>query len=249
MKLKNPIKTYGWWLKIIGAALLLVLGLWICFDRALGETIVVGFTGAVVVIYALIRIIPLIKTLKSKRSVAINIIEMVFDFIVGILLFVAAIMIQKDSENWFAEFMGNYYKYFLGAVLYLRGVTFFVETVLYKEQTDRYKFWIHIACMTLGCIVVALDGFNAAKLALVIAILSLICAAAFMVDGGFHYFKYRNKIKEEREEKTKDKGLEAPGVDKPKEEDITPEDKKDIDIVPTDTIIDKDKPEDRPYVN
>ena len=34
---KNPLKTYNFWFKIIGAALLIAFGLWIIFDEAMEQ--------------------------------------------------------------------------------------------------------------------------------------------------------------------------------------------------------------------
>lgn len=243
--MKNPVKTYSFWFKVIAAALLLTLGVWICFDRSIGTTLVLGFSGAVIIIYAVIRVVPLIKTMKSRRGIALSLGEVVLDLIVGVILFYSAVKIKKDSSADFSEFMIKYYRYFMGSVFYIRGAIYFICTIFYKEETDRSKFWVHLAIMTIGAVIMAIDNLDAEMLALVIAILALICGAALAVEGGFGYGRYRKAIKDAREPKKEVEKVEkeAPGVDKPAEEDIpaTP--------TPTPVPDNKDKPEDRPFIN
>lgn len=230
--MKNPIKTYGFWVKIISAAMLLTLGLWIIFDRNLGETLVMGVTGAVILIYALIRFYPLIKTIKSKQAKIVAIVEIALDIIAGAIVFAGGIVNQQNPDSGFAEFMISAYKYFLGGVLYISAVAYFMSIVLYKEETDQTKFWVHMAAMTLGAVIMALDGFTATKLAIVLAILALICGIALVVDGFFGYGRYRKEIgKNEAPKKSKkDAGTELPARDG--------------------SIIDKkDEPTDRPFIN
>ena len=55
---KNPLKTYNFWFKIIGAALLIAFGLWIIFDEAMAVFMVLMATGLVAGNFAINRFIP-----------------------------------------------------------------------------------------------------------------------------------------------------------------------------------------------
>ena len=59
----KAFKQYGWLLQWIGAALLLSLALYLEFGD--GESIVVPFVGALIVISAMFRLVPFVKSQKN----------------------------------------------------------------------------------------------------------------------------------------------------------------------------------------
>lgn len=239
--MKNPLKHYKFWIQAISAAILLIIGIWGIIDRDFLVPIVVGVTAAAILIFAVIRFIPLMKTLQTTRSRFLTIGEIAINILVGILLFYGSIMIFKDADEGFGKFMTNYYKYFLGGILYIRGLCYFICTVLFKEETDQIKFWSHIGFLTLGVLVCAIDGVSATSLAFVIAIFALLGAATLIVDAGFNYGKYRKYISANREkQKAKEEESSiAPGVDKPEQTDITDE-------IP---LADPEEQQDQTYIN
>lgn len=216
--MKSPLKSYKFWIEAISAAILLGVGIAGIVQRDFLVPLVVLVTGAIVLVFATIRFIPLMKTLKANRSRFLSIGEFAVNIIVGVILFYGSILIFKDpnSTEGFAHFSKEYYKYFLGGVLYLRGLCYFVCTVLFKEETDQIKFWSHIAFLTLGVCVCTM-GVEVSLLALIVAIFALIGSACLIVDAGFNYGRYRKSIAAKREkEKAKEEGTTiAPGVDKP----------------------------------
>ncbi|MDE7095588.1 MAG: hypothetical protein K2O23_03785, partial [Anaeroplasmataceae bacterium] len=78
--MKNPVKSYSFWVKIFAAALLLTLGIWLIIDVTTGEKLatflVLMFTGLVAGVFALIRFIPLMRTMKTGLGRLTCIIEM-----------------------------------------------------------------------------------------------------------------------------------------------------------------------------
>ncbi len=198
--MKNPIKRYYFWLKILAAALLLALGMWIIFDSALGDRLVLAFTSLVIVIFAVIRVIPLLKTLKSGKSKSISMLEILVNLAIGVLMFYGAVVSAKDGkENEISTFAVKYYNFLVGGILYLRGLVYFMVSILYKEESDKTKFWGHVVILTLGVICVGLNKNLASQMSLAIAIIALICGAALVVEGGFSYGKYRKYVQQTRE--------------------------------------------------
>ena len=123
--MKNPIKTYQFWIKIFAAALTIVLGLWILLDNTIAKVIVLMFTGLVTGIYALIRVVPLIKTLKTHRGRLISVFEIVIDLLLSVYLCYSAINLRENPTSDLAEFNNIYYRFFIAFILYL--VCFSVE--------------------------------------------------------------------------------------------------------------------------
>ncbi|MDE6241939.1 MAG: hypothetical protein K2M08_05945 [Anaeroplasmataceae bacterium] len=234
--MKNPFKTYSFWVKIIAAALLITLGVWLIIDVNTGEKfstfIVLMFTGLVAGVFALIRAIPLMRTLKTGKGRLTCIIEIAVHLGLAAAMIFAAIAKISNEESDFADFVYKYYRFAIALFFYTRIVSYFVCTVLCKEETDKLKFWIHIGLITLTCVICAID-FKGRTIAWIISVLALFCSAFLIVEGGMGYNRYRKSISKEREEKKQeqvsdDEGLEAPSD----EEFIIPM----VDDEPEDTI-------------
>lgn len=241
--IKSPLKNYLFWLKLAGAAILIVLGVWIIFDKTLGAKLVVGFTGALIIIFAVVRVVPLIRTLKAKQSKYLCTLEVLINLLIGAFVFYGAVAINKDSNGFVAKFVSNYYIFLLGAVFYLRGLFYFTCCIMYKEETDKAKFWSHILVLTLGAVCFTLKDFEISTLSIIIAIIALASSAYLIFDGGKNYNNYRRQIKTAREDKEVNKkaSIEVPGVDETKEIIIeTP-------VNPT--IQDPIQDEERPYIS
>ena len=199
-ELPNPLKGVKFWALAFGAAALIALGLWILLDKNLGTSLALGITGLVIVIMGIIRIIP-------------------FDIAIGAFLFYAATAYQKDNSSSLGEFTNKYYRFFLGAILYLKGVFYFINTSLLKERTNKFEFWFHIVVMTIGAMIFALN-FDAKKIGIIIAVISLIFALILIVMGGSSYYNYRKSVvkpKEEKKEEPKEEQDEQPILDQEEE--------------------------------
>lgn len=236
--MKNPFKSYSFWVKIIAAALLITLGIWLIIDVNTGEKfatfIVLMFTGLVAGVFAIIRAIPLMRTLKTGMGRLTCIIEIAVHIGLSFAMIFAAIAKISNDESDFADFVYKYYRFAIALFFYTRVVSYFVCTVLCKEETDKIKFWVHIGLLTLTCVICAID-FKGRTIAWIIAVLALCCSAFLIGEGGMGYNRYRKTIAKEREEKkeeqkeeTEEEGKELP-VD---EEFIIPM----IDEEPEDTI-------------
>lgn len=209
---------YGWVLKFVLAAILLGVGIYMVF----ANEVVYLITGVVIVIFSLFRVVPLLKTLKKEILRTINLIEIIFDTIIGgVLIYVAATGQMDNSELW-----KEVYRYSLAFFFYARALVFLNSVVFLGEKTEIPKFWIHILAITLGTYIAVTPDFSYETVGIFLLIVSLIGAAYLGVDGFGGYKKYRQFQLELNQGKEKQKEVEL---------------KKEV-------ILDEQK-EDRPYVN
>lgn len=209
---------YGWVLKFVLAAILLGMGIYMVF----ADEVVYLITGVVIVIFSLFRVIPLMKTLKKEILRTFNLIEIIFDTIIGgVLIYVAATGQMDNSDLW-----KEVYRYSLSFFFYARGLVYLNSVVFLGEKTEIPKFWIHILALTLGTYIAVTPKFSYETVGLFLLIVALIGSVYLGFDGFGGYKKYRQFQLELNQGKEKEKQVEK---------------KKEV-------ILDEQK-EDRPYVN
>lgn len=232
--MKNPIKSYSFWIKISAAALLIAFSIWMLVDTNSSVFIVLMFTGLVAGIFAIIRVIPLLRTLKSGKARLTCFVEIIIHLLIACLLVYGAILRIQEDNSWFSNFMDENYRFVIAVFFLTRVISYFMCTVLFKEETDKIKFWVHIALIFLACLMCSLSDIKSQTIALIIAVIALICSLGLIVDGAVGYNRYRKQIQKDREkikeEKTQksDDAKDAPA----KEENIIPM----IDEQPKDNI-------------
>lgn len=241
--MKNPFKTYAFWVKMLAAALLITLGIWLIVDVNTGEKfstfIVLMFTGLIAGIFAIIRTIPLMRTLKTGKGRFVCIVEIAIHIGLSAAMIFAAIMKLKDGEedSSFADFVYKYYRFVIAFFFYTRVVAYFICTILCKEETDKIKFWVHIGLLTLTCVICAV-AFEGKTIAWIIAVIALCCSAVLIGEFGMGYNRYRKAISKEREEIKQEESTiedsEEPTLEDPEDDEdfIIPM----IDEEPEDTI-------------
>mgnify|MGYP000387081873 FL=1 len=135
---KNPIHSYKFWFKIFGAILLIILGFFLLFRQSDSQIIVLMFTGGVFSLYAVMRVIPLMRTLERGWSRVLCFIEVLFDLAVGILLIALSVQQFGDEQTGIVKYFVEHYNILIGVVLWLRGFVYFTTTILFGEKTDRF---------------------------------------------------------------------------------------------------------------
>ncbi|MDE5715549.1 MAG: hypothetical protein K2I42_05385 [Anaeroplasmataceae bacterium] len=222
--MRNPIKSYNFWLKILGAALLITLGVWLIIDVNTGENfavfIVLMFTGLVAGIFSIIRAIPLLRTAKTGKARFVSIIEIAIHIGLSIAMIFGAIAKISNEDSDFANFVYKYYRFVIAFYLYSSIVSYFCCTVLCKEETDKIKFWTHIGILTLTCVICAIE-FKGQTIAWIIAVLALAVSLGLIIEGGMGYNRYRKTILKEREIK-KSEEQEENQIDAPAREEKEP---------------------------
>lgn len=214
--LTNPLHGVKFWLFAIGAALLLVMGVWILIDRNFGSSLAVAFTGIVIIIFGIVRIIPLVKSRKTGLAKFTSALEIIINVLLGVFLIFGATKIKANSD--IGDFIEKYYRFFLGFVFYAKAVFYFINTSLLKEETNKFEFWLHILIITIAVIIFA-TNFDAKDLAIFIAILALLCAVFLIGMSGGSYYNYRKtinkkvkkeKVSEEQDDDNKDEEIILP---------------------------------------
>ena len=177
----STVKQYIWLMKIVGAALLIGLALFLRFGN--GEGIVVPFIGAVIIIAAVIRLVPFVKTQKDDLIKTINIIEITIDIMIGLALILITLLTDNGLGNWFG--------YLIGAFLIIRGAVHFYGTSEHKEESDIILYSFHILALIVGTYVVMTGDFSPAVLINIILVLSIVAGGFLSFDGYTGYKNYR----------------------------------------------------------
>ena len=179
----KTIKKYGFVLKLLGAALLVGLAIVLEVKRDEAQDIVIAIIGAVIIIYAIVRLVPYVKTQGSDLVKTINIMEITIDVLLG----AAMIIIQFAVEGGLGKALG----YMLGAYLILRGAVHFFGVSEGKEKSDLVLYFFHVACLAVGGVVLVSGNIDAFLIIHVILGFSVVVGGFLIYDGGKGYKVYR----------------------------------------------------------
>lgn len=196
------MKSRIWLIKFLLAGILLGVGLFMAFD----DEIVYLMTGVILVVFALFRLKPLLKSLKKEVSRFIHLMEALVTILLGAALI--WISFQLDGDN--SEIYTLIYKYGLGFVFYTRGVVYFVSTVFYNEKTKPLEFVIHIASLSIGTAIFFIVDFNPGLVGIFFLIISVIGSITLTLEGYGGYKAYRIEMTQDEKSpsKTKEKAID-----------------------------------------
>jgi hypothetical protein len=215
---------YGWVLKFILAAILLGVGIYLQF----ADEVVYTITGVIIVIFSLLRVIPLMKSLNKEVLRTVNLIEIIADTLIGSVMIYIALSGKFDGGNVWAQI----YRYGLAFFFYARALVFFNSVTFLGEKTEIPKFWVHIGSITIGTYIATNQDFSYETVAIFLLIVALIGTLYLSYDGYKGYTHYRKFQLEMNSGQGKDKLKETTKeIEKRKE-----------------VILDEQK-DDRPYVN
>ena len=207
------MKQRVWIIKFILAGILLGVGLFMVFS----EDVVYLMTGAILVVFALFRVVPLLKTLKHEVSRTIHLIEVFVTAILGGVLIFASLQLGSDGGN--TNLWEMIYRYGLGFVFYARGVIYFISTVFFQEKTKVLEFIIHVVSISIGTAIVFNSQFDASFIGIFFLIISIIGSAILTLDGYGGYKKYRLSFKnDEKQLENQPKKEKTLPLEDPKEE-------------------------------
>lgn len=182
------MKKYSWVLKLVGAAIL--IGLAVTLEFANGEPIVVAIIGALMIIYAVVRLVPFVKTQGSDLIKTINIIEITLDVVMG----AGMIAIEFAVDGGIGSALG----YIIGVYLILRGMVHFYGVSEGKEKSDLVLYFFHVAALVVGGIVIVSGNIDPAIIIHGILAISLIIGGFLIYDGGKGFSQYRkDKVMED----------------------------------------------------
>ncbi|MDC7243619.1 MAG: hypothetical protein PQJ44_06760 [Sphaerochaetaceae bacterium] len=210
--------NYGWVIKWLLAAIIITTGI---LTKIYEESIVYSATGLAVVIFCIFRVVPLIKTLKKEVLRTMNLIEIIFEFIIGGVMAYIGFSGSSSDPFWISM-----YGYMLTFFLLVRGVVYFVSLYYFGEKTEPTKFWTHLFFVAIGPVILTLTILGndiISTLGWLLFLVAMGGAVYLTFDGYGGYKKYREKSKMLNEEKKTttnakvEKGLPTPVEDEVEE--------------------------------
>ncbi len=223
----DTFNLYKFIFEIIATSLLVALGFLIIFNKEEAMFAIFIITGGVPFVTMVIRAVILLRKRKEidKKLLRFILIEFLIEGILAAAMIFAAIMCveskAEDAEtsikirDWF----NDTFAYWATGILYVASISYFIRVIIFKEYTDRFKFWMNIVFVTGAILLLYFKGatdITVWAIAIIIAVLSFLCALVLGFDAGGGYFNYHKRSKEkankEKEEKEEDK-IEAPASD------------------------------------
>ena len=188
--IKTTVNVYSWVFKFIGAALLIGLAMILYFADL--DKWVEAFVGLLIAGYALIRLVPFIKTQKSDLIKTINTVEIVMNLLVATVLIGSAFLTDDG--------LGVIFGYLFGSVLIVRGMVHFYGLSDGNEKGDHPSYFFHIATLIIGTIVI-FDGVTIRDIVLLILILSIGAGGYIGFDayGGYSLYRRRKQMEQPKE--------------------------------------------------
>lgn len=243
-KKKGIVKTFNLYkfiVKIIVFAILVTFGILMLIFKENAVGTIYLLTGIIAIFAAIIRIIPLLKTLKTSNAKIISLVEISIHIVIGIYLVAVAFyhwnVIEENQKledlTGFAKFNLQAFRFIVVALFFTRVVSYFWVVTLYDEKTDKFKFWLHIIILTISLLLAAIE-LDPQKIVYTLVLLAFGSALVIGMEAGTGYFRYRKEVssKKPKEDKKKDKAfIKTPGKDDSKDiNDINP------DIIPIEDI-------------
>lgn len=218
------LKQYVWVFEWFAAAILLAFAITSVIKN---EFLVYAF-AAIFLVFAVFRVVPLVKTTTSKLIKWLTVVEMIIDVVVSLALFFFS---EKIMET------GNLLGYLVGGVIYLRGIMHFLATSLKSEPTTLFGFVANILLVSVGAVIIARGGFDARVLAWFFFSVMILCVIVLIWRGAVDYRNYRGNLVGESQTKKlkKEKAKEKEAETNPTSDEIK------INIIPEDSNIDKER--------
>ncbi len=213
-KLATTIYMYNWFLKLIGAALLIGLGITLLIIDI--DRLIEAFVGIVIAVYAIIRLVPFVRSQKSDLIKTINIIEITLNILIATIFIVAA-FIQEEG-------LGAIFGYLLAGILLGRGMVHFYSISYGAEKGDHLTYFFHIATIIVASFIFA-RGFETSDLVMLLAFLAFLAGgyAGFESYSGYNRYRRHKQMDISKEKSVEDElpaGIEAPSKkDEEKEQD------------------------------
>ncbi len=205
---KTTYNMYAFVIKIVAAVILIAFAILILVEQKQAHFIIFLVTAGVALITAVIRIISALVKKDEKIEVkrVTYVIALIHAVIAIYLLIVGIIYHNEDHTSGFSEFNLNNFPIFLAVILYSEAVGYFMNTVLYRVESSKFMFWLHITFVTLAVVILSFaNNLDTQKIVIALAIISIVCALFVGTEAIVGYFKYRNGKNPEASDKAKDK--------------------------------------------
>lgn len=250
----QKFNVYKFIIKIVATILLITLGILILVNKDNAKFAMFIIAGGVTLFQAIIRSFFLLKKSRNKKAKIVTAVEIGLEILLGVFFIFAAIAqnsvtaakaaeeageAKKEVSSFnqgLSDFANKYYSIFISIIFYVASISYFWRTILYDDETDKFKFWLNFALVTGGFALLFAniihvsnsddhEPISAWAIAVIIAILAFLSALVIGGEATGGYIQYRKTtkpIKKKDEEDTKNE-IEAPAKDDKKEyNDIDP---------------------------
>ncbi len=194
-KVQKVFVNYNWFIKLIGAALLIALALILWLVDV--EPLIQSFVGILIGVYAIVRLVPFVRTQRSDLIKTINIIEITLNVLIAAFLIISAFTLDEG--------LGAAFGYIIAFVLIARGMVHFYGLSEGSEKGDHITYFFHIATLVVGT-VIAVYGFEVTQLIILFIILALMASAYIGFEGyrGFSMYRKRKQLEEPARDEAKE---------------------------------------------
>ena len=209
------------------AVLLIILGILVLVNKDESIFAIYIFTAGITIIADIIRLIVTIK-LNNNGEIEKNVskvifIELLLEFIMGIIFVLAAINVLTvkygDDPSKFSidmnNFFNNQYVVLISIIFYIACLCYFIRTILLNVKSNKTIFTVMMVMFTGSLVLLAFrEKLTAWAVAVIIAVISFICALYSIIDagGGFYIYQKSKKPKEDKEEKKEEENKEEPSI-------------------------------------
>ena len=229
MNANNNFKMYNFIFKLFTTAILITFAVLLLVFKITIYGVIFLISGIIILFSALFRIVPLIKTLKTKSAKIVNIIEIISHILIGIyFLFAAFSHWSLDTPNdvnpnefleslkgTFEGFNLEAYRYFLIYIFTTRSFVYYLNTIIHKEDSTNTNFWLHSILMLLA-VLFALIPFTPESIVYSLVVLSLICSIVVGGEAITGFNRYRKNISKKPEVEIDEE--ETPTIEVPAED-------------------------------
>ncbi|MDD3107011.1 MAG: hypothetical protein PHP65_04340 [Bacilli bacterium] len=187
--MKEFFKKYLFVFEWVGAAILIGVGIF----TVVQSSILYVFVGLILLVFGLLRFVPLLKTTPDKVLRIIYAVEILLNVGAGVFLVIEGGKSDSSLSNWFG--------YIVGGALVLRGFVHLFATSLRDEPNDYIKFFSHIGLFVIGILIISKGGFDSKTLAYIILVLAVLSAIFIGFSGYKHYRNNRYELRAKEDTK------------------------------------------------
>lgn len=184
----KAFKNYGWVLKLMGAALMIGLAVFMGVKPLVAEGIVIPFIGTAIIVYSIVRLVPFVKTQKNDLVKTMNIMEITVDIALGLAMILITLFVTGG--------LGVAFGYLLGGFFILRGAVHFYSVSTGAEKSDLPLYIFHLLALVLGSYIFTSGNFTPAVLVWIILFFSVVAGGYLTFDGfkGYKVYRYQKTL-------------------------------------------------------
>ncbi len=201
----------------VACVFLIVFAIVMMFQKTFAETLIYYLTGGLILIFGLVRFVPMVRYLFDKRRLVMNVIEIFSNILIAVAILYMATTYGNEGVN--LTVYNWIYKITVSLVLLARGVIFMAEGIYCEGETEKLKFTIHILFI-MSASAILMPDFQIVYVRYLLIALGFLAGAYCGIDTYFSFNRYRrlyiNKEKEEEynkeveNEKTKEVPVPQP---------------------------------------